>query len=232
VLGQVEALEQSEMYAPYLEGIDMINLGSAREINLEAILASAPDVIVGTSAHDGLDRVYDQLAQIAPVVLLDFSKPWQDQLMECAGIVGRETEARKIIAEIEPAISSSREIIAQHGDRTLALFRTNGKVFMNQGPSKYYEVFDITRPKGFPAAYENVSLEAVAEMNPYYIVFQHNYEAAAAFVKTLSSSLIWQSIDAVKNGRIAYFDENMNTYGPLAMRLGAEKLARLYSGEM
>jgi iron complex transport system substrate-binding protein len=231
VLGQVEPLKQSEMYAPYLENLEMINLGSAREINLEAILASEPDVIVAFSVHGGLDRVYDQLVQIAPVVLLDFSAPWQDQLMECAGIVGRESEARKIVAEIETAISSSKEIIAQHGDRTLALFRTDGKVFMNQGPSKYYDTLGIKRPKGFSTGYENVSLEAVSEMNPYYIVFQHNYEAANAFVESLDSFSVWQSIDAVKNGRISYFDENMNSYGPLAMRQGAEKLARLYSGE-
>jgi iron complex transport system substrate-binding protein len=232
VLGEVEALEQSEMYAPYLKDLEMINLGSAREINLEAILESAPDVIVGTSVHGGLDRVYDQLVRIAPVALLDFSAPWQEQLLECAWIVGKETKARSIVTEIETTISISQEIIARHSNRTLALFRTDGKVFMNQGPSKYYEFFGITRPNGFSSAYENVSLEAVSEMNPYYIVFQHNYEATAAFVKGLSSSSVWQSIDAVKNGRIYYFDENMNTYGPLAMRLAAEKLARIYSGEL
>jgi iron complex transport system substrate-binding protein len=229
VLGEVEALDKSEMYAPYLKDLEIINLGSAREINLEAILESAPDVIVTYSVHGGLDRVYDQLVQIAPVLLLNFTASWQEQLMECAWVVGKESEARNIVAEIEIAISNSKEIIAQHSDRTLAIFRTNGKVFMIHGPSKYYETFGITRPNGFSAAYENVSLEAVSEMDPYYIVFQHNYEAASAFVKGLSSSAIWQSINAVKNGRIYYFDEHMNSYGPLAMRLGAEKLARLYS---
>jgi iron complex transport system substrate-binding protein len=232
ILGEVEALEQSEMYAPYLKDLDMINLGSAREINLEAILESDPDVIVAFSVHGGLDRVYDQLVRIAPVALLNSSVSWQEQLLECAGIVGREEEARSIIAEIETAIAGSKEIIAQYSDRTLALFRTDGKIFMIQGPSKYYDALGIARPNGYSSAYENVSLEAVAEMNPYYIVFQHNYEAAAAFVRGLGSSSVWQSIDAVKHGRIRYFDENMNTYGPLAMRLGAEKLALLYSGEL
>jgi iron complex transport system substrate-binding protein len=231
VLGQVESLEQSEMYAPYLGNLAMINLGSVREINLEAILESNPDVIVTFSVHSGLDKIYDQLVKIAPVILLDFSASWQNQLMECAVIIGREAEAQDCITEIEAAISSAKETISRHKDRTFAIFRTNGKVFMNQGPSKYYEAFGIARPKGFSTAYENVSLEAVAEMNPYYIVFQHNYEAAAAFVKDLNSSPVWQSIEAVKNGRIYYFDENMNSYGPLAMRLGAEKLAQIYSGE-
>ena len=232
MLGEVEMLDQSEMYAPYLKDLEMINLGSSREINLEAILDSAPDVIVTPSAYGGLDRVYDQLVQIAPVVLLNFSDTWQEQILVCAGIVGKEAEARNIIAELETVISSSKEIITQHSDRTLALFRTDGKIFMNQGPSKYYEVFGITRPNGFSDAYQNISLEAVAEMNPYYIVFQHNYGAAKSFVASLAASSVWRSIDAVKNGRIYYFDENMNSYGPLAMRLGAEKLARLYSGEL
>lgn len=231
VLGEMEALDQSEMYAPYLKDLEMISLGSAREINLEAILESDPDIIVAFSVHGGLDRVYDQLVQIAPVALLNYSASWQEQLLECAGLVGKEAEARNIIAEIETAISNSKELIAQHSDRTLALFRTDGKTFMIQGPSKYYEALCLTRPNGFSASYENISLEGVAEMNPYYIVFQHNYDAAAAFVKGLGSSSVWQAIDAVKNGRIYYFDENMNSYGPLAMRLGAEKLARLYSGE-
>ncbi|MDR2785186.1 MAG: ABC transporter substrate-binding protein [Treponema sp.] len=231
VLGEVEALEQSEMYAPYLKNLDMINLGSAKEINLEAILESAPDVIIAFSVHGGLDRVYDQLVRIAPVALLNSSVSWQEQLLECAGIVGKEDEALNIIAEIETTIAGLKEIIAQHSDRTLALFRTDGKTFMIQGPSEYYEALGITRPNGYSSAYENVSLEAVAEMNPYYIVFQHNYEAAAAFVKGLGSSSVWQSMDVVKNRRIYYFDENMNSYGPLAMSLGAEKLVRLYSGE-
>jgi iron complex transport system substrate-binding protein len=229
VLGQVEALERSEMFAPYLGSLEMINLGSAREINLEAILESEPDVMVAFSAHGGLDRVYDQLVRIAPVALLNFSVSWQEQLLECAGIVGREAEARNVITEIEAAISDSQKIITRHSDRTLALFRTDGKIFMIQGPSKYYDTFGIKRPKGYSGSYENASLEAVAEMNPYYIVFQHNYDVAVAFVESLGSSSVWQSIDAVKNGRISYFDENMNSYGPLAMRLGAEKLARLYS---
>jgi iron complex transport system substrate-binding protein len=228
-LGQTEALEKSEMFAPYLKGAEIMDLGSAREINLEAILESDPDVIVTFSAQGGLDKTYDQLVQIAPVVLLDYAAPWQDQLLDCAEIVGRESEAKNLITEIEKTISDTKKTMAQYADRTFALFRTDGKDFITRGDAKYYKTFGITKPEGYPDTYETVSLEAVAEMNPYYIVFQHNYAAATAFVESLKSSSVWQSIDAVKNGRIYYFDENMNTFGPLALRLTAEKLVQLYS---
>ncbi|MDU6345387.1 MAG: ABC transporter substrate-binding protein [Clostridium sp.] len=169
--------------------------------------------------------------QIAPVVLLDYTSSWQDQLRDCAEIVGKEDEAQSMITEIEKTIADTKEAMAPYADRTFALFRTDGKNFITRGNAAYYETFGITKPKGYPDTYETVSLEAVAEMNPYYIVFQHNHEAAAAFVKSMEASSVWQSIDAVKNGRIYYFDENMNTFGPLALRLTAEKLAEIYSGQ-
>jgi iron complex transport system substrate-binding protein len=229
-LGQMEALDESEMFAPYLEGMEIMNLGSAREINLEAILESEPDVIVTHAAQGGVADVYDRLVQIAPVVLLDYTAPWQDQLLGCAEIVGKEAEAQKLISEIEPAVSGVKDMAARHTDRTFALFRTDGKIFMPQGAAAYYSTFGLTKPERFPdASGESLSLEAVAEMNPYYIVFQHNYDVSVSFVNSMESSSVWQSLDAVKNGRIYYFDENMNTFGPRAMQLAAEKLAEIYS---
>jgi iron complex transport system substrate-binding protein len=229
-LGQVAALTTSEMYAPYLKDVEIMDLGSARELNLEAILASSPDVIMTHSAQGGVGDIYDQLVQIAPVVLLNYAVPWQEQLLGCAEIVGKEAEAQKLIAEIEPVVAGARKAAAEHTDRTFALFRTDGKNFMPQGAAAYYSTFGITKPEGFPeVSGGSITLEAVAEMAPYYIVFQHNYDASVSFVKSLESSSVWQSLDAVKNGRIYYFDENMNTFGPLAMRLAAEKLTGIYS---
>lgn len=230
-LGQTEALSSSEMFAPYLKGVEIIELGSANEINLEAILESAPDVIVTFAAQGGVDEAYEQLVQIAPVVLLDYTATWQDQLLDCAEIVGKETKAKSLITEIEKKISDAKKIAQKYPDRTFALFRTDGKGFVTRGNRAYYDTFGVAKPEGYPDEYETISLEAVAEMDPYYIVFQHNYEAATTFVKSMEDSSVWQSLDAVKNERIYYFDENMNTFGPLAMGLTAEKLIEIYTGE-
>lgn len=228
-LGQTETIASSEMYAPYLDGLEIADLGSARDINLEAIVSSEPDLIV-THALMGLDEVYEQLVEIAPVVVLDYAASWQDQLLACAEIVGKETKAQEVIAQVEPAISSAAELAAQHPERTFALFRTDGKMFISQGAAAYYSAFGLTKPDGFSeVSGEALSLEAVAEMDPYYIVFQHNYDAAVNFAESMSDSSVWQSLDAVKNGRVYYFDENMNTFGPRAMQLAAEKITELYS---
>jgi len=74
-------------------------------------------------------------------------------------------------------------------------------------------------------------LEAVAEMNPDYIIFQDFTETAQTFVKTQKKSSVWNKLDAVQNGNVIYLDDSLNTFGPLAMRLTAEKLVNIYSGQ-
>ncbi|WDV48129.1 ABC transporter substrate-binding protein [Clostridiaceae bacterium M8S5] len=230
-MGYMESLEESEMFRPYLKDSDIMNLGSAREINLEAILESKPDVIVTFKSQKGLDKTYEQLVKIAPVILLDHTETWQNQLSRCAEIVGKETEVDNVIKEIEDKIKQAKSELKKYNDRTFALFRTNGKEFLTRANEEYYEKFGIKNPKGYPFGYNPVSIEAVAEMNPYYIVFQHNLKHAKTFVESLEESKVWKSLDAVKNNRIYYFDENMNTFGPLALKLTAEKLTKIYGGK-
>lgn len=218
------AIENYETLSPYRSTAEIIDLGSAREINLEAILEAQPDVIVTFDGHSGLDEIYQQLNKIAPVILLDFQDTWQNQTRACGEIVGKENAAQKIIKETEEAIASEHEVMRTK-DKTIAIFRTNaGKAFVARGTSDYYATFGITAPQGYTFGYETFSLEAVAEMNPDYIIFMDNIEVSQGFVKSQESSSVWMNMDAVKNGNVVYFDDSLNTFGPLAMRLMSEKL--------
>ncbi len=222
----MKALEEWETLKPYVGTAEIIDLGSARELNLEAILEVMPDVIVTFSGH--VDKIYDQLVQIAPVVQVDFNAPWQQQTMACAEIVGKEDFAEAFIAETEAIISSAKKELSS-SNKTFALFRTDGKLFISRGNKEYYETFGISKPEGYPDEYESLSLEAVAEMNPDYVAFQDYYETAHGFIQSQESSSVWQSMAAVKNGRVFYFNDSLNTFGPIAMRLTAEKLLEVYS---
>lgn len=226
-LGQTTPLMESELFAPYLQEAEIMDIGTARTINLEAVLASRPDAIVTFSTHGGLEAVYDQLKAIAPVVLLDYAASWQDQLRQCALIVGEEEKADQVIARIESEIEHTRAILSQTTDRSFALVRTDGKAFITRSDDKYYETFGLTKPENWPSSFSTISLETIASMNPYYIVFQHNKDATKAFIDSMSNNSVWLSLDAVKNNRIHFFDENMNTFGPLSMELIAKKLMQL-----
>lgn len=234
-LGEMETLEVSEMFAPYFKDsdIEMTMLGNSKDLSMEALLASAPDVIVTFYNPAGLD-MYEQMVKIAPVVQIGFTDPWQDQMTLIGSILGKEAQAQAIIEETEQIIEGAKETLSAYADRSLAVFRTDGKGFIAQRTAKYYDAFGLTRPEGFgdtadSIAAMTVSLEAVAEMNPDYIVFQHNLDATNAFIESLESSSVWQSLDAVKNGHVYFFDENMNSFGPMAMQLAAKKLVEIYA---
>lgn len=223
-----QALETYETLSPYRGTAEVIDLGSSREINLEAVLEARPDVIVTFAGHGGLDEIYDQLNQVAPVVLLDFSDTWQNQTRACAEIVGKEEAAEQIIQETEQSIKTAYETVSTQ-DKTVALFRTNGgTAFVGRGNEDYYNIFGLTAPTGYTYDYATFSLEAVAEMNPDYIIFQDYNDISESFVQSQESSSVWMNMEAVKNGNIVYFDDSLNTFGPLAMRLTAEHLEQMF----
>ncbi|QDR82680.1 ABC transporter substrate-binding protein [Sporomusa termitida] len=227
----MKALAEWETLKPYAGTADIIDLGSARELNLEAILAANPDVIVTFKGQGHLAEIYDQLVQIAPVIQVDFNASWQDQTSACAEIVGKEALARDFIKETETIIATTKDKLSKHNNKTIALFRTDGKSFISRGTKEYYETFGIAKPPGYPDDYQTLSLEAVAEMNPDYIVFQDSTQTAQTFVQAQAASAVWQSLAAVKNRQIIYFDDSLNTFGPLAMRAAADKLAQIFSEE-
>lgn len=230
-LGQMESLAQSEMFAPYLGDADIKMLGNSRDLSLEAVLESDPDVIITFYSAGGL-ATYDQLVKIAPVVQMDFSLSWQEQLLMIADILGKRAEGEAHVARLEAKIADTKAALETQSDKTFALFRTDGKTFIAQGQANYYNAFGLTKPEGFPSAAGtagNLTLEGLATMNPTYIVFQHNQEIAQAFVDSMATNTVWQSLDAVKNNRVFYFDENMNSFGPMALDLAADKLMEIYA---
>lgn len=226
----MKALGEWETLKPYVGTAEIIDLGSARDLNLEAILGANPDVIVTFKGQGNLDKIYEQLEQIAPVILVDFSAPWQEQILACAEIVNKEADAQKLIKEIEGSVQSAKEKLRQHQDKTIAIFRTDGgKAFVTRGNKDYYDTFGIAKPEGYPDDYETLSLEAAAEMNPDYIIFQDFITTSQAFVKTQEASSVWQAMEAIKKGQVVYFDDSLNTFGPLATKLTAEKLIQIIS---
>ncbi|MDF2921563.1 MAG: ferrichrome transporter [Paenibacillaceae bacterium] len=231
--GVVDALRQFETLAPYKDTTGIIDLGSARELSVEAVLAAKPDVIVTFKGH--VDKIYDSLVKIAPVVQLDYSGRWQDSLLLCAQLAGKEQLADKYIQETEALIVKTREQLAKQGPKTVALIRSTGKgefTALGSGNTLYYNEasgFGLAIPPEYPKDSQQLSLDALSKMNPDFIIFRDYLETAEAAVKSNSSSAVWQALDAVKNNRVLYFDASLNTESPIATRLSAEKLLQAFS---
>jgi iron complex transport system substrate-binding protein len=73
------------------------------ELDLDAVDAFAPDLIIGSAnGGDTTLEAYDQLSEIAPTVLIDYStSTWQTLTTEIAAAVGLEDEAEQVIADYD-----------------------------------------------------------------------------------------------------------------------------------
>ncbi len=74
-------------------GLETSPYGS--ELDVEAVAALEPDVIIGVSIPTTV-AVEDQLDAIAPTTVLDYTAGWAEQLETAASALGREDEAERV----------------------------------------------------------------------------------------------------------------------------------------
>lgn len=103
-----------ERFAP--EGVDLESyevVGFAAELNLEAVAALQPDLVMGYSGIAEEDPgVLDQLEQIAPTVLYDFgtNADWRGRFRTEAEILGRTDQAAALEAQYEEVAAEAAAV--------------------------------------------------------------------------------------------------------------------------
>ncbi|MCS5478925.1 Fe2+-enterobactin ABC transporter substrate-binding protein [Corynebacterium sp. YIM 101645] len=83
------------------------------EPNVEAILAQDPDLVVMSNVgQDSAVAVYEQLAELVPVLVIDYSnQSWQEVTTYLGEATGREDQAAELIAGFEDKVSEAAESI-------------------------------------------------------------------------------------------------------------------------
>jgi iron complex transport system substrate-binding protein len=97
----------------------------ADEIDFEAIAAQNPDLIF--AIYESVDQqTYDRLSQIAPTVIQsgdypDEETPWDVQLITTGRALGKEDEAKKIVATVQARIDNARKANPEFDGKTLVV---------------------------------------------------------------------------------------------------------------
>ncbi|HSX61722.1 MAG TPA: Fe2+-enterobactin ABC transporter substrate-binding protein [Tahibacter sp.] len=84
------------------------------EADAEAIVAAEPDLVViaGTGGDSAL-KLYDQLAQVAPVLVVNYDdKSWQELAVLLGRATGRDTQAAKAIDTFAADVARTRAALA------------------------------------------------------------------------------------------------------------------------
>ncbi len=92
-------------------------------LDIDGVDALEPDLIIGSAnGGDATGDAYEQLSEIAPTVMLDYSSmTWQDLTTELGKITGLEDEAAERIAEYDSWVSEQAKLISLPEQPTTAL---------------------------------------------------------------------------------------------------------------
>ncbi|SHO47096.1 iron-siderophore ABC transporter substrate-binding protein [Anaerocolumna xylanovorans] len=196
------------------QGYDLssvVDLGDA-DINLELLAQLEPDIILQQSYNK---ESVENLEKIAPVVVFgpQVKMDWRYSLREIGKVVGKAQKAEEVIAETDQKLADARVKLQE---------KYNGKTVMLMslmGEDKYYcayrpDLYDsetglgLKVPEGFTTSeqYEQVSMEALAEMNPDYL-FVNVFDGDEAYLEELNNNnTVWKSLKASKEGHVYRLD--------------------------
>lgn len=224
------------------------SIGKRHEPSLEKIAALKPDLIVMGSEAAVKNRA--QLEQIAPVVVFDgYVKPaengdgaeWErmvEQFEKTATLLGREEQAREVLASVEQDVAAARERIAEagHAGETIALAQgyTVGKPV-----SRLFDdgamLVEVARRVGLENAYSGklepwgiteVGLEGMRQIGDADWLLTMALASDDPFRGAWATNPAWKRLPVVARGHIRDIGSDTWTWGgPLMAALAAERFA-------
>ena len=201
----------------YSSNKSLANLGTIKEADLEAVMASEPDVIFIGSR---LSASYDVLSQIAPVVQLAVDRNLgvvesvRQNATTIASIFGKEAEIESLMADFDQRIATLADF-AKDKNGVIGLCTSGGfNLLGNDGRCSIIGTeigftnigaSDVTSTHG-----NEGSFELLVQLNPQYL-FVLDRDAAiqtqgAKLAQEIIENQLVMKTDAYKNGNIVYLD--------------------------
>ncbi|WNB85055.1 ABC transporter substrate-binding protein [Cellulomonas sp. ATA003] len=225
---------------PYTDDESIVDLGTHREPDLEAVVAADPDLIINGQRFADF---YDDFASLAPeatILELDprdgepFDAELRRQVTVLGEVFGKQAEAQQLVADFDAAVD--RAVAAYDATDTVMAVTTSGgeigyiapTVGRTLGP--VFDILGLTPALAVDDATDDhqgddISVEAVADSNPDWILVMDRDAAISAgdpeftpAADILESSQALQGVTAVRQGNIVYMpadtytNESIQTY--------------------
>jgi len=206
------------------EGIEVVGL--VREINMEAVITAAPDVILAAAGLP--EDQYATFSQIAPTIVppTGGTRGWRENFQLRAEALGKVSEGEAILAQVEARSAEVKALVGDHSGETAAIIRwqeagpvvytwksLSGETLASVGFSSVPMATELTGPHTDPLSLENLS-----EVDADWLVIAAFGDSGKAAYESITTDPIYQSLKAVKSGQVIVSDGNLwsSTNGPLA----------------
>lgn len=195
-----------------LKGAEILGYSMQDTMDVEAVMNLNPDLIVISTVQE---KMYDQLSEIAPTVMIQLEAlNWKEDVKAFAKVFNKEDAANKWLADYEAkAKEAGEKIKSEYGEDTtyLSFLASGGQFFVFNGAgfgSVLYEDMGLKKPEGMPEQSDIslpvVTYEGLASIKADYIFAI----ATAEDLAQLQSNAIWNSLPAVKEGKVVILDSS------------------------
>ncbi|AWC34010.1 iron-hydroxamate ABC transporter substrate-binding protein [Bacillus cytotoxicus] len=217
-----------------LKGVKAVGWYWAPKVDLEAVTALKPDLII---LNNRQLKIYDQLAKIAPTVVLETNlENWRDKFKEVGKLFDEEKKATQWIANYDKkAASLSKQIKEKTKDENfmfLAITPQNFRVYGNFG---YGDILfnDLKLPatKGtdLKQTMAQVSLEGLVAFQPDQMFIVNFGGEADKVYEDYKNSAIWKDNKAVKNNHVYEVSNevfNTKAFNPIGKDMLIDEIAK------
>lgn len=216
----------------------LVDSSAGRNINIEILVSSQPDLVLGsvdTVSHVRLKALLDDIGIDMILIREDCYEDFLSIFRTLTGLTGREDlyqeygEGQK--KGIEELIKASRS----PGVLPRVLFIRAGSAFSYVKAKRADDHFAariiedlgaVNVADEFDALTDSLSLEAILKADPdkIIIVSQGDEEASRAYVEHLFSSPGWRDVDAIKEGRVVFLPKDLFHFKPNGRWLDAYRM--------
>lgn len=191
-----------------MEGVEVV--GTESEVNLEAVAALKPDLIIGNKLRQ--EDIYDQLSAIAPTVYSETLKgDWQENFTFYAKAMNMEDKGDEVMSAYNDRIDSMSEELGDQLDKEVSVVR----FLAGQTRIYYKDSFSgvILEQLGFdrPESQQKndfakeVTKERIPEMDGD-VLFYFTYDAgdgdANSTAKEWTNDPLWNNLEVVKEDNV------------------------------
>ena len=196
---------------------DAKTVGTIQELNLEAIAALNPDLIIGSQLR--ADKLYSQLKEIAPTVFsIRPGFPWKENFLLAGEALGEETKAVSVLNDYQAKATALNEDVG--GDPKISLLRfMPEKIRLYANKSLIGVILadaGFSRPdnQNIDDLAAEISAENLADADSDWLFYTSYGTPEATGEKAAVEGPLWGQMQAVKEGQAIRGNDDVWFLGP------------------
>jgi iron complex transport system substrate-binding protein len=211
--------------ADKMEGVEVV--GTESEVNVEAIAALQPDLIIGNKMRQ--EEIYSQLKAIAPTVFAESLRgDWKINFELYSKAINKEEEGKQVLSDFDARINAIKENADLDTEISVVRFMagTTRIYYTDTFSGVIFDQIGFKRPANLETLFSDdpenlfvreVDQEKIPEMDGdiiFYFTYETGDGAASSHEKEMLNHPLWAKLSAVQAGNVHKVDDAVwNTAG-------------------